>query len=290
MAGYTTIPRSFLESAARAQWGGSATLVQTSQHAYGWGAKVPGKAEAQPIDLHGYSERCYGASRQVVLNHLGAEGWAWFEESGYTFQPVLIFGSEWRWDIGAVQWGVDNFWTNLCFMQTWLQQQLGKTFRLAERPQLIDCGRSSADLIALARSTAEPNKRFDLLGWVRQAYSAQVRPSSRTVYMVATFTGNSPGEDFGAAGDCPGNFCAVSSFASSVKIDATLTEVMTRLAYAITHEGLHTQGLPHSPYDGLSDAQKTLNGSSVMLWGRPGAGGILLPAEKQQLQSSPYFF
>ncbi|HEY9844212.1 MAG: hypothetical protein ACAI44_39725 [Candidatus Sericytochromatia bacterium] len=283
---YISVPSSFILEATRDQWGSTATLWDPSpKHAYGWNARVPGSDTPKPIDVVGYSEKKYGQDWRVVLTHMGPDGWAWFNpfREAWQLQPVLLIAREFRWEAAQVNWGIQNLEANVRYVRDWYRSQLGKSFRILDRTQIIDCGKSAQSLIDLARSSAEPGKRFDFLYWCRDTYAASVRRTSPNIlYVIATLTGNHPDEDYGAA--ATSNYCAVSSFASSVKIDpAAPTAAMKRIAYALGHEGGHCLGLPH-PDAALPDAPR-----SIMLWGEPPAA-IFIAQEKQLLANSPYLF
>jgi hypothetical protein len=95
-----------LNAAVKAQYGSTATAVQTGQHLYNWAAQVNG--QNQPLDLNLAVSTQYGTGYRLV--HTGVHAYDWaavrFTDLDLHVLPVLLIASDKFYDITGVQTGI----------------------------------------------------------------------------------------------------------------------------------------------------------------------------------------
>lgn len=287
MSDYISFSQHYMNECAKWQYNDSgACAINENNHAYGWEALLSDGSK-RGLNLQAFTDAKFGGSHKnwrVILTNMGKDGW-WFHNpfnQDWVIQPVLFVDSKFAWDTAAVNKATSCYENNLKYVQAWLKEQMGKTFSIASRTQLVIVNEGEDFLLNLARSTSQDGKRFDMLYWCRDKLNSEYkRTNPNMIYSMALFTGDHPAEDYGAG--AVSNYSAVSSMNTSVRINPdAMTQIMSQVAYGVGHELFHCFGLPHPDESHGENWQ-----SSIMYWGKP-PNAHLTHIEKSRIKNNQY--
>lgn len=283
MADYYSID---MAAIAKHQHGSNAEAYLAFNHAWGWRARKPHDSTQYGLNLQQYYNDIYGSNWRVIQTGLTSNDWAVHNpyriECDYTVQPVIIMPAEMAGHQIAVGAAIRRYEANWRFCQGWVREQLGRTFQLLSKTQLVIVPATAQELLDLARSTQMPDQRFEMLYKMRNWTENQHKRTNPNIkYAMALHTGEHPAEDYGSAAIA--NYLALSSDNTSIAIDPALTEYShRRAAYDMIHELFHTLGLGHT------DSTQGENWrQSIMYQGNP-PRAIITDFERQKLMNSPF--
>lgn len=277
-----------MTAAAKAQYGSTATAVQTGQHLYNWAAQVNG--QNQPLDLNQAVSTQWGTGYRLV--HTGVHAYDWaavrFTDLDLHVLPVLLIASDKFYDITGVQTGITRLRSVVGYVQDWYRHHTTEGFRLL-KPLAISTDYTAAQWDNLSDITVNAANRDDLFHAAVAEYQKRLpKPGANLRAVLVPYTGESVAKWKGAAGLNP--YAVAPQRASSVSCTTfsatgTVAAECADAVYAVGHELGHTWGLGHSC---TAYPSATNCGQSLMEGTKP-PSAILLSQEATALRASPFF-
>ena len=285
-----------VQRAAQTQRGASATAVALSNHLYGWRAKVG--TQLYSIDMQRAVADQYGSGYILGAVGVGVYDWRAVKWSALANRvlPVMPIGSDYFWNVSAVQTGLANFRSVLIAIRNWYGWRAGKSFRLLQ-PLVVplQSNQTAAQWNALANLSTQDAHRYDFMNAAIAEYQRSYpAPGSALRAVIVPFTGTSLDIWNGAAST--GSYAVEAPRGTSITCPATgpLDSRCADATYAIGHELGHTligEG-NHSCYyyPDYPNCEQ-----SIMQWGKP-QDAILIPdyngktGEISKFNATPFFF
>lgn len=243
--GYIQIGSTFINEAAKDQYGPNTYTTNTDGHAYGWKAIVDGQQKS--INIHAYAGKKYGTDWRVCLTDMGLYGWNFFNpyQHDFTVCPVMFVPSNFYKQIDFVREAGNTFRQNIAHSQAFFKKALGKTFTLLDRVQMVITNESSGYFEELSYRSLIKEHRFDYLNESRLKYENSIKRINPDIIYVATaYCGIRP--DLGDGAAAVSRFVMLPPNNCVLKVNPDKYDLVN---YAISHETGHGLGLSHPAQD-----------------------------------------